>query len=93
MKIEIEYCVPCGYLPRATEAQTRLLEEFGGRIESVALKTGSKGVFTFRADGDVIYSKPDEFNIDAIAASVAALLPVAEGVQVDGRDLLMGKMH
>jgi selenoprotein W-related protein len=93
MKIEIEYCVPCGYLPRATEAQTRLLEEFGGRIESVALKTGSKGVFTFRADGDVIYSKPDEFNIDVIAASVAALLPAAEGVQVDGRDLLMGKMH
>ena len=67
MKIEIEYCVPCGYLPRATEAQTRLLEEFGGRIESVALKTGSKGVFTFRADGEVIYSKPDEFDIDAIS--------------------------
>ena len=67
MKIEIEYCVPCGYLSRATEAQTRLLEEFGGRIESVALKTGSKGVFTFRADGDVIYSKPDEFDIDAMS--------------------------
>lgn len=91
MKIEIEYCVPCGYLPRATQAQTRLLEEFGGRIESVALKTGSKGVFTFRADGDDIYSKPDEFDIDAIVVKVRGMLPAAEGVQIQGRDLLMGK--
>lgn len=93
MKIEIEYCVPCGYLPRATQAQTRLLEEFGGRIESVALKTGSKGVFTFRADGGVIYSKPDEFSIDAIVATVASLLPAAAGVPIEGRELLMGKKH
>ncbi len=91
MNIEIEYCVPCGYLPRATEAQTRLLEEFGGRLESVTLKTGSKGVFTFRADGDVIYSKPDEFDIDSIVTAVREKLPVADSVRADGRDLLMGK--
>lgn len=90
MKIEIEYCVPCGYLPRATEAQTRLLEEFGGRIESVALKTGSKGVFTFRADGEEIYSKPEEFDIDAIVSKVRGMLPAPASVQNDGRDLLMG---
>ncbi len=93
MKIEIEYCVPCGYLSRATDAQTRLLEEFGGRIESVALKTGSKGVFTFRADGDVIYSKPNEFNIDAIVATVNSLIPASDGLRADGRELLMGKKH
>jgi len=91
MKIEIEYCVPCGYLPRATEAQTRLLEELGGRIESVALKTGSKGVLTFRADGEEIYSKPEEFDIDAIVSRVRGMLPAPESVQTDGRDLLMGK--
>ena len=39
MQIEIEYCVPCGYLPRATDAQTRILEAFGNRVESVSLKT------------------------------------------------------
>ena len=61
MKIEIEYCVPCGYQSRATDAQTRLLEEFGGRIESVA--------------------------------TVNSLIPAADGVQVDGRELLMGKKH
>lgn len=93
MKIEIEYCVPCGYLPRATEAQTRLLEEFGQRLESVALKTGAKGVFTFRADGEVIYAKPDLFNIEAIVRDISQRLPEPTGVPVEGRDLLMGKHH
>ncbi len=93
MLIEIEYCVPCGYLPRATEAQTRLLEQFGNAIEGVTLKTGRKGVFTFRADGEEIYSKPAEFDIDAIIATVKERLPEPVGVQAEGRDLLMGKRH
>ncbi len=93
MQIEIEYCVPCGYLPRATEAQTRLLEEFGNAIAGVTLKTGRKGVFTFRADGEQIYSKPDVFDIDAIVATVRGKLPAREGVDAEGRDLLMGKRH
>ncbi|WP_062202363.1 SelT/SelW/SelH family protein [Demequina salsinemoris] len=93
MQITIEYCVPCGYLPRATEAQTRLLEEFGNALEGVTLKTGRKGVFTFTADGEEIYSKPAEFDIDAIVATVRAKLGPAEGVQPEGRDLLMGKRH
>ena len=93
MQITIEYCVPCGYLPRATEAQTRLLEEFGNALEGVTLKTGRKGVFTFRADGEQIYSKPETFDIDAIVAAVKAKLPAREGVDAEGRDLLMGKRH
>ncbi len=91
MKIEIEYCVPCGYLARATQAQTRLLEELGGHLESVALKTGDKGVFTFRANGEEIYSKPEEFDIDAIVSKVRGMLPAPQTVQIDGRDLLMGQ--
>ncbi|SEI80665.1 SelT/SelW/SelH family protein [Demequina mangrovi] len=93
MLIEIEYCVPCGYLPRATEAQTRLLEEFGNAIDGVTLKTGRKGIFTFRADGEEIYAKPAQFDIDAIVASVRNRLPEREGIQPEGRDLLMGKRH
>ena len=97
MNIEIEYCVPCGYLPRATEAQTTLLETFGNRLESVSLKTGRKGVFTFRANGEVIYSKPDLFSITAIVRRVEELLPEVpfaegDGVQPEGRDLLAGKL-
>ena len=93
MKIEIEYCVPCGYLPKAVEAQVRLLEEFGNRVDSVSLKTGRAGVFTFRADGEVIYTKPDLFNIEAIVRAIAERLPAPEHVQAEGRDLLMGKKH
>ncbi|WP_062292198.1 MULTISPECIES: SelT/SelW/SelH family protein [Demequina] len=93
MQIEIEYCVPCGYLPRATEAQTRLLEEFGNAIAGVTLKTGRKGVFTFRADGEEIYAKPAEFDIEGIVSTVRDRLPAREGVDAEGRDLLMGKRH
>ncbi len=93
MHIEIEYCVPCGYLPRATAAQTRLLEEFGNAIDGVTLKTGRKGVFTFRADGEQIYAKPEPFDIEAIVATVRGALPAREGVELGGRELLMGKRH
>ncbi len=93
MQITIEYCVPCGYLPRATEAQTRLLEEFSNALEGVTLKTGRKGVFTFTADGEEIYAKPAEFDIEAIVATVREKLGPVEGVQPEGRDLLMGKRH
>jgi selenoprotein W-related protein len=96
VQIEIEYCVPCGYLPRATDAQTTLLKTFGNRLESVSLKTGRKGVFTFRADGEVIYSKPDVFSIDTIVERVGELLPepeFADGVRPEGRDLLAGKLN
>lgn len=92
MNVEIEYCVPCGYLPRATDAQTALLEAYGNRLESVSLKTGRKGVFTFRANGEVIYAKPQEFDIDTIVERVGALLPEVDGVQAEGRELLAGKL-
>jgi selenoprotein W-related protein len=98
VQIEIEYCVPCGYLPRATDAQTRILEAFGNRVESVTLKTGRKGIFTFRANGETIYAKPEDFSIDAIIARIGDLLPAVdgplagEGVVPEGRTLLAGKL-
>lgn len=70
MNIEIEYCVPCGYLDKASEAQKTILSTFGEKIESVSLKPGNKGVYTFRADGEVIYSKPDEFRIESIVDTI-----------------------
>jgi len=95
MQIEIEYCVPCGYLPRATDAQTRILEAYGNRVDSVSLKTGRKGVYTFRANGEVIYTKPEEFSIDAIVARIGELLPAVDatdGIVPEGRELLAGKL-
>lgn len=31
--VEIEYCVPCGFLDRAEEVQHELLSTFGGEID------------------------------------------------------------
>lgn len=74
MLVEIEYCVPCGYLDRAVEAQKTLLTALGQSIGGVTLKPGDKGVFTFRAGDEVIYSKPDEFDITTIVEAVKARL-------------------
>jgi len=74
MKIEIEYCVPCGYLDRALDAQKTLLSTFGEELDGVTLKPGNKGVFTFRANGEQIYSKPDEYDLDAIVDRVKTSL-------------------
>ncbi len=74
MRIEIEYCVPCDYLERAIDAQRTLLDALGQSLEAVTLKTGDKGVFTFRANDEVIYSKPDEFDITTIVEAVKARL-------------------
>lgn len=74
MRIEIEYCVPCGYLERAIDAQRTLLTALGADLEAVTLKTGTKGVFTFRAGDEVIYSKPDDFDITTIVEKVKARL-------------------
>lgn len=69
--VEIEYCVPCGHLPRAQDVQEALLEEYGQQLETVALRTGDGGVFKIRVDGDLIFDKSeDEFDVDAIVDTV-----------------------
>jgi len=71
--VEIEYCVPCGFLPRAQDLQEALLEEYGMELNSVALVTGDHGVFTVHADDDVVFDKEeDEYEVDAIVESVGA---------------------
>ncbi|MFB6159631.1 MAG: SelT/SelW/SelH family protein [Haloferacaceae archaeon] len=71
-EVEIEYCVPCGFLPRAEDVQHRLLDEFGGRIDRVALVTGDHGVFTVAVDGERVFDKEkDEYDLDAVVDRVA----------------------
>lgn len=71
-QIEIEYCVPCGFLPRAEEVQHEILEEYGQQVESVTLKTGDHGVFKVSVDGDLVFDKADdEYDVEAIKESVA----------------------
>ena len=69
--VEIEYCVPCGFLGRAEEIQHALLEQFGDRLDRVALVTGDRGVLTVTVDGDVVWDKADDaYDVDAITRRV-----------------------
>ncbi|MXV62347.1 SelT/SelW/SelH family protein [Natronorubrum sp. JWXQ-INN-674] len=73
--VEIEYCVPCGFLRRAEDLQHALLSTFGEQLEAVTLATGDDGVFVVRVDGDVIFEKSEEtYNIDNIVRRVRTYL-------------------
>ncbi|SFG02193.1 selenoprotein W-related protein [Halopelagius inordinatus] len=73
--VEIEYCVPCGFLDRAEAIQHALLEQFGDRLDSVALVTGDHGVLTVAVDGETVWDKADdEYDVDDITRRVRGAL-------------------
>lgn len=69
--VDIQYCVPCGHLPRAQDLQEAVLSEFGQEVDSVTLHTGDSGVFTVDVDGDRVFDvDEDEFDEEAIVEAV-----------------------
>ena len=65
--VEIEYCVPCGHLDRAVRTQRHLLESHGRQLDTVSLRTGSRGVFVVRVDGQQVRdARDDGYALDAI---------------------------
>jgi selenoprotein W-related protein len=56
-RIEIEYCVQCRWLPRATWLAQELLTTFDGEVREVALVPGSGGVFKVRVDGATVWDR------------------------------------
>ncbi|WP_178916645.1 SelT/SelW/SelH family protein [Natronomonas gomsonensis] len=69
--VEIEYCVPCGFLNRASDLSEHLLSTFGADLDSVALVTGDHGVFEVRVDGEAVFRKAeDDFDVDEITRHV-----------------------
>lgn len=73
--IEIEYCVPCGFLPRAETIQHQLLTQFGDRLDRVSLVTGDHGVLTVSVDEEIVFDKAeDEYDVDEITRRVRAYL-------------------
>ena len=72
--VEIQYCVPCGHLPRALDIQKTILERFGQKLDGVKLKTGDGGIFKIRVNDDEIYSKPADFDLDVILGTIEARL-------------------
>ena len=59
-RIEIEYCVQCRWLPRATWLAQELLTTFDGEVREVALVPGSGGVFKVRVDGATVWDRQDQ---------------------------------
>lgn len=76
MHVEIEYCVPCGHLDRAIEAQRQLLSAYGRQLEGVFLRTGHSGVFKVRIDDDLVLDAQQEgFDLDRIHKEIDKRLP------------------
>ncbi|KAB1196772.1 MULTISPECIES: SelT/SelW/SelH family protein [Haloferax] len=70
-EVEIEYCVPCGFLERAEEIQHQLLLQFGQKLDRVALVTGDHGVLTVSVDGERVWDKSeDEYDPETILRRV-----------------------
>jgi len=70
-RVEIEYCVPCGYLDRAESLQHALLSSFGERLDRVALVTGDRGVLRVAVDGEPVFDLADEeFDVDEVVRRV-----------------------
>ncbi|AFK18726.1 SelT/SelW/SelH family protein [Haloferax mediterranei ATCC 33500] len=70
-EVEIEYCVPCGLLDRAEEMQHNLLQQFGQRLDRVALVTGENGVLRVTVDGERVWDKSeDEYDPDLVLRRV-----------------------
>ncbi|WP_306057065.1 SelT/SelW/SelH family protein [Natronococcus wangiae] len=69
--VEVEYCVPCGFLSRAEDVQHALLTTFGEDLEAVTLRTGDDGVFRVRVDDAVVFDKSeDAYDVDEIVREV-----------------------
>ena len=74
--VEIEYCVPCGFLDRASDLQYLLLRTFGQRLDGVALRTDEDGVFRVRVGEELVYDKFEDgsYDPDEVVREVRARL-------------------
>ena len=65
--VQIEFCLPCGYLNRAEDVQHVLLQTLGETIDSVTLIPGDNGVFTVTVDDTKVFDiANDEYDVDDI---------------------------
>ncbi|TQQ82087.1 SelT/SelW/SelH family protein [Halonotius roseus] len=69
--IEIEYCVPCGFLDRALTVEEAICRQFADQLERVSLVMGDHGVFVVRVDDEIVFDKADDdFDVDDIVRQV-----------------------
>ncbi len=58
-RVTIEYCVPCHYLPRATELAGEILGQWAPVIAGLELRTGTGGRLEISVDDDLVFSKAE----------------------------------
>lgn len=69
--IEIEYCVPCGFLDRALTVEEAICRQFADQLDRISLVMGDHGVFVVRVDDEVVFDKADDtFDVDDIVRRV-----------------------
>lgn len=69
--VEIEFCLPCGYLNRAEDVQHVLFESLGETIDAVTLIPGENGVFTVTVDQQTVFDiADDDYDVDQIVRNV-----------------------
>lgn len=73
--IEVEYCVPCGFLDRAMDVSEALLSALGDDVDRLSLVTGDHGVFQVRVDDETVFDTADQdYDVDEIVRAVRAEL-------------------
>jgi selT/selW/selH selenoprotein domain len=65
MEVEIEYCVPCGFRQHALDVQDAVLNGLEQELDELSLVMGDHGVFQVTADGELVYDKAEDGNLDA----------------------------
>ena len=59
-RIEIEYCVQCRWLLRASWIAQEILSTFDGDVVALTLKPGTGGVFNVSLDGAPLWSRKQQ---------------------------------
>ncbi|MBZ6496984.1 SelT/SelW/SelH family protein [Natrinema longum] len=73
--VEVEYCEPCGFIDRATETQTQILESCGETVDGVELVPGEDGIFEVRVDDVVVFDVDEiEYDLTTIMVGVCGQL-------------------
>ncbi|MFC7134424.1 MULTISPECIES: Rdx family protein [Salinibaculum] len=66
-KVQIEYCVPCGFRQQAIDVEQAILGALERELDELSLVMGDHGVFRVSVDGETVYDKEeDEFDVDDI---------------------------
>src|SRR2546425_6129402 len=55
-EVDIRFCVPCRYQPKAMQDADAILKEFGEALSDLRLVPGDRGIYEVEVDGDVVFS-------------------------------------